>query len=288
MSIEVKNLSYTYNTGTVFEVNAVNCVDLKINDGEFVGIMGKTGCGKSTFVQLIAGLIEPTEGHIYIDGDDISGKDYDRAALRKKLGIVFQYPEYQLFETSVMRDVAFGIKHHGLSREEKKHRVKTALESMGFSFETIKDKSPLSLSGGEKRRVAIAGVLVTEPDILILDEPVAGLDPMKRDLFMEFVRDLNRQGKTIIMISHNSDYICEYAERVIIFDKGKVACDGTCSSVFSDKEMLHRLGVDPSQSARLAELLRLQGMDISRDIIDYERLVEELADRLKGDKAYEI
>ena len=194
MWIEVKNLSCSYGSGTASAQEALKDVSFKIEDGEFVGIMGHTGCGKSTLIQLIAGLLTPDRGQVLIDGEDINAPGYDRLALRGKVGIVFQYPEYQLFETTVEKDVAFVLKHSGLGKDERERRVKGALEAMGFSWEAVRKKSPLSLSGGEKRRVAIAGVLAAQPRILIFDEPIAGLDPFGRTAFLELSAKLNRRG----------------------------------------------------------------------------------------------
>lgn len=281
MSVVIEELYYTYGKGTAFETDALKGVNLCVEDGEFVAVVGRTGCGKSTLLQLIAGLLEPTSGIVCINGDDINDQRYDRRELRKTVGVVFQYPECQLFETTVMKDVAFGLNNRGLSAEEKELRVRNVLNKMGFDFDLIKNKSPLGLSGGEKRRVAIAGVLVAEPSILVLDEPIAGLDPIWRDRFMELLKELNHKGTTIIVISHNIDYISEYADRVIALDDGKVVIDGDIHEAFMNRDILkeHRIGI--SQCHKIANLLREKGVEIPETTIRYNELMVEL-ERLAG------
>ncbi|MDE6659240.1 MAG: ATP-binding cassette domain-containing protein, partial [Eubacterium sp.] len=180
MQIELKSVSYTYAPNTAYSAPAVSDVSLKINEGEFVGIMGKTGCGKSTLLQIMAGLLDADEGNVFLFDEDINAKGYDRRKLRNNIGVLFQFPDYQLFETTVFRDVAFGLKHSGLKKSEIETAVKNAIECVGLDYEKIKDKSPLSFSGGEKRKIAIAGVLAVQPKIILLDEPIAGLDPLSR------------------------------------------------------------------------------------------------------------
>ena len=211
MPITVTNLTCVYGAGTPFETTALRDVSVTVENGSFVGILGRTGCGKSTLIQIMAGLLTPTAGTVMLDGQDIHARRYDRSILRRKVGIVFQYPECQLFETTVEKDVAFGLKHSGLSAAEKQARVRWALETVGFSFEKVHDQPPMGLSGGEKRRVAIAGVLATRPEYLILDEPIAGLDPLGREAFLQLITELNRGGMTILMVSHNADCLGAYA-----------------------------------------------------------------------------
>ena len=282
MPITVKDLGYVYGKGTPFETAALRGVDFTIEDGAFVGVMGHTGSGKSTLIQLLAGLLEPTDGRVLLDGDDINSEEYERSRLRKKVGVVFQYPECQLFENTVFKDVAFGLKHLGLSREQVRQRIKWALETTGFAYEQIQKQSPMGLSGGEKRRVAIAGVLAVKPEILIMDEPIAGLDPTGRDAFMELVKRLNESGTTIIMISHNSDYIGAFARRILVLDKGRLVMDGGTRQVFQDLKGLASLGLRPSQSREIVELLNARGMDLSPEIITCEELSRAVVGKMKG------
>ncbi len=282
MPVELENVSYTYAPSTPYEIEALSNVSLKINDGEFIGVMGHTGCGKSTMIQLIAGLLVPSEGKVTLDGSDINAKGYDRSTLRRDVGIVFQYPEYQLFETTVEKDVAFGLKHSGLDRGEMTERVKWALEIMGFSFDSIKNQSPLALSGGEKRRVAIAGVLAVRPKIVIFDEPIAGLDPLGREAFLKLISDINEKGTTIITVSHNTDSMAEYAKRIIVFDAGRLIMDGETREVFSDVKRMEELRLGVSQPRLIADMLSVRGIEMPRDIVSCDGLVSALKERLKG------
>lgn len=282
MSITVNHLSYIYNKGTPFETKALKNINFTIENGEFVGIMGHTGCGKSTLIQLLAGLLSPSEGQILLDEKDIHAAGYDYNELRRKVGMVFQYPECQLFEMTVEKDIAFGLKHSGLSKQEQKERIRWALEITGFDYEKIRKKSPLGLSGGEKRRIAIAGVLAAKPNYLILDEPIAGLDPLGREAFLNLINKLNRNGMTILMISHNADCLGEYAKRILVLEQGELLKDAPTREVFEDMEMMkqHRLGV--SQAREIAGLLQQKGFSISQNISSYSSLLEELTKQLKG------
>lgn len=235
-------------------------VSLQVGAGEFVGIVGCTGCGKTTLLKAMAGLMEVQGGEILLDGENIFSRRFDRTVLRRKVGMVFQYPEYQLFAQTVEKDVGFGLKYSRLSREEKQERVRWALEQMGFSYEEIKDQSPLSLSGGEKRRVAIAGVLATKPELLMLDEPLAGLDPMAREAFLEFLEKLTGQGVTVLMVSHNLDALAEHAARIIGMKQGKIVMDGSCQEVLGDSRALRTIGLLGSEAAQTAELLQESGV----------------------------
>lgn len=235
-------------------------VSLQVGAGEFVGIVGCTGCGKTTLLKAMAGLLKVQGGEILLDGENIFSRRFDRSVLRRKVGMVFQYPEYQLFAQTVEKDVGFGLKYSRLSREEKQERVRWALEQMGFSYEEIKDQSPLSLSGGEKRRVAIAGVLATKPELLMLDEPLAGLDPMAREAFLEFLEKLTGQGVTVLMVSHNLDALAEHAARIIGMKQGKIVMDGSCQEVLGDSRALRTIGLLGSEAAQTAELLQESGV----------------------------
>lgn len=281
MSIEVKNISCLYSEKTSLEVKALDNISFRINDGEFVGIMGHTGCGKSTLIQLIAGLLTPTSGQIIIDGADINAADYDRSILRRTIGIVFQHPEYQLFETTVAKDVSFALKHSRLSKAEKEERIKWVLETLGFSYHDIKNKSPLSLSGGEKRRIAIAGVLVAKPKILIFDEPIAGLDPYGRREFLELVTELNQAGITILMVSHNSDVLCEFAHRILVLDHGKLVADNSPANVFYNLEQASSMHIGVSNVRSIAQGLYEKGILPTPVITRYQTLIENLTEHLK-------
>ena len=276
MPIKLENVSYTYAPGTSLAVQALRGVTLDVADGEFVGVMGATGSGKSTLIQLIAGLIKPTEGQILLDGEDINARKYDRDVLHRKVGLVFQYPEYQLFETTVERDVGFGLRHLGLTKEETAAAVRAALETVGFDYDTVRDMSPLGFSGGEKRRIAIAGVLASKPGVLILDEPVAGLDPLGRRNFLNMVDALNAAGTTIIMISHNADALAEHARRIIVLKNGALIRDGSTRDVFSDYYDLLHNGIGVPQVRRAAQLLRERGVDMPGNIIQYDEFIDRL------------
>lgn len=283
MPIELRDVSYTYAAGTAYAAGALDHVSLTIGDGEFVGIMGKTGCGKSTLIQLIAGLLTPDHGQVLVDGADIHDPQYDRAMLRRRLGVVFQHPEYQLFETTVAKDVAFGLKHFDWSGEEKARAVRGALEAVGFDYDLVKDQSPLSFSGGEKRRIAIAGILAAKPGILILDEPIAGLDPLGREAFLEMIDGLNRSGTTILMISHNADAIAEHANRILILEKGRLMLDGPTETVFAQRELLHAHEIGVCQVREVAGMLAERGFAIPDETVRYADLLPRLVALGKGE-----
>lgn len=282
MSINVDHVSFTYSPGTVFETAAVRDISLFIEDGEYIGVMGKTGCGKSTLIQLLVGLMRPSSGRILVDGQDINGNGYVRDELRRKVGIVFQYPEVQLFETSVEKDVAFGLKHSGLSKTEIAENVRWAIETVGLDFEKIRSVSPFSLSGGEKRRVAIAGILAAKPKTLILDEPIAGLDPVGREDFLDLTQAMNASGVTIIMVSHNSDALAENAGRVIVLEEGRLLLDSPAKDAFRDVDLLREKGIGVSQVREIAFLLNERGVDIPADTLRYEELLPLLITVGKG------
>lgn len=282
MPIAVNNVSYLYNRATPFETAALQDVSFMIENGEFIGIMGHTGCGKSTLIQLLAGLLTPDTGQIILDGQDINQKSYDRCTLRRKVGVVFQHPECQLFETTVYKDVAFGLKYAGLSPAETEARVRWALEITGFHDAQVRNQSPQSLSGGEKRRVAIAGVLAAKPEYLILDEPIAGLDPLGREAFLQLITRLNRDGMTILMVSHNADSLGSYARRLLVLDHGRLVRDGTTAAVFEDIDWMRAQHLGVSQSRELAHLLQQGGMNIPQSITSYEQLLPAVLRALKG------
>ena len=282
MPIVLENASYSFRLNDGNLVPAIRDVSLSIDDGEFVGIMGHTGCGKTTLLQLMTGLLAPVSGRVLLDGSDINVKDYDRSELRKNVGLVFQFPEYQLFESTVEKDVAFALKNSALSPDEARERVKWALETMEFSFEAIRSQSPLSLSGGEKRRVAIAGALVTKPRFLIFDEPIAGLDPQSRQSFLQTVSSLNSEGTAIIMISHNSDALGEYAKRLLVFDGGSLVMDDDMKNVFSDSKRLAALHLDAGTPRAIGEMLSCRGVTVPQTATSYAELLCALKLRLSG------
>lgn len=284
MPIVINDLSYTYAAGTAFEVQALDHVNLSIADGEFVGIMGKTGCGKSTLIQLLAGLLPPSQGQILVDGQDINRRDYDRTRLRRRVGVVFQHPEVQLFETTVERDVAFGLKHFGWSADQVRDAVRQALDAVGFDYDAVRHLSPLRFSGGEKRRIAIAGVLAAKPGILILDEPIAGLDPLGREAFLRLLERLNQQGTTILMISHNADAIAGHTNRVLILEQGHILADGPTGQVFARRQFLRDHGIGVGQVRELAELLNRRGYAIPPDTVRYDQLLPYLTAGRKEDR----
>ena len=272
MSIETKQLNLSFG-----DMRVLNDINVSIEDGEFIGVMGRTGCGKTSFMQLLAGLIRPTGGEVLIDGENIFASRYDRKKLRRKLGFVFQFPEVQLFETTVERDVTFALKHSGLSRIKMRERAVESLAAVGFVGESILEQSPLSLSGGQRRRIAVAGVLAQKPKILILDEPLAGLDPTARREFLLLLRRLNREdGTTILMISHNADALAENCSRILVLDEGHLLSDGTPQEVFFDADALRARHLDVSFARQTAQLLQKGGFDVPQNIVSRDALLESV------------
>ncbi|HKL86669.1 MAG TPA: ATP-binding cassette domain-containing protein [Treponemataceae bacterium] len=276
MPLELSYVNYTYLKGTPFEAVALHDITVKIEDGEFVGIMGSTGCGKSTLIQILAGLLEPQSGSVMLDSKDINAPGFRKEDLRSSVGVVFQFPECQLFETTVDRDVAFGLKHSGLSRQEVKNRVRESLELVGISYEKMAGLSPLGLSGGEKRRVAIAGILAVRPRFLILDEPIVGLDPQGREDLLALISKLNNEGTTIVMVSHNADAIAEYCSRLIILDNGSIVADGPVRDVFYEIEKKSDSYVGLPQVMAIARMLRSRGIKLPLGLIRYKELLDSL------------
>ena len=242
--IEIKNLSFIYNKDTPFEVKALDDISLTIKDNSFIGIIGHTGSGKSTFMQQLNGLLRPTSGTIIIDGVDITQKDINLNKLRESVGMVFQYPEYQLFEETVEKDVAFGPKNLGLSDEEVAIRVKDAIEDVKLDYEWVKDRSPFELSGGQKRRVAIAGILAMRPKVLILDEPTAGLDPRAREEILDEIYDIYKKTKiTVVLVSHSMEDVFTYANEIVVLSKGKLIMHKTTDEAVKERELLKKYDV---------------------------------------------
>jgi len=284
MPIEIKNLNYTYMKGTPFEKKALDDVSIKINDGEFIGLIGHTGSGKSTLIQHINGLLKPESGEILIDGQNISSNSVKLSDIRKKVGLIFQYPEYQLFEETIEKDIAYGPKNLGLSGDEIKIRVKRAMELVELSYEKFKDLSPFELSGGEKRRVSIAGIVAMEPKILILDEPTAGLDPMARSNILNNIKKLHLEYKnTSILVSHNIDDIADFSDRVIVMENGRNILFDTPVNVFKNMEMLKNIGLDVPQVLVLARQLKKNNFELDENIYKIKDIVEAIKINLCGD-----
>ena len=278
MSIVIEHLNYIYMSGGPYETHALHDVSLTIEDGEFVGLIGHTGSGKSTLVQHLNGLIMPASGRVLVDGMDLSDKQTDRRAIRQKVGLVFQYPEYQLFEETVEKDIAFGPKNLGLNEAEIDRRVRDAMRRVALDYDALHDRSVFELSGGQMRRVAIAGVLAMEPRVLVLDEPCAGLDPRGREEILGLIRDLHREaGTTVVMVSHSMDDVASLAERVIVMNHGEVVMDGTPRDVFACGEELRGMGLDVPQAAQLAQKLRERGFGIPQGIYRIEEIRAEIA-----------
>lgn len=281
--IEINNLSHVYSPGLPFEKKAVDDISLKIEENEFIGLIGHTGSGKSTFIQHLNGLLKPSSGEIIIDGTRVDKLGSNLTDLRKKVGLVFQYPEYQLFEETIERDIAFGPRNLDISEEEVHERVKASMESVGLDYETYKDKSPFELSGGLKRRVAIAGVLAMEPKVLILDEPTAGLDPRGRDEILSEIKSIHENRKiTVILVSHSMEDVAKIAERIIVFDRGKVFLDGEPREIFRNEDKLLGVGLGIPQITSLMRTLKKRGLDINEDAITVEEAKESLKKYLRG------
>ena len=286
MSIVLENVSYTYSPDTAYEIHALKQVSLEIRDGQFIGLIGHTGSGKSTLVQHLNGLVKATSGHIYFNGEDIYSENYDMRRLRSKVGLVFQYPEHQLFEVDVLSDVCFGPKNQGLSKEEAEKRAREALRMVGISEEYEK-QSPFDLSGGQKRRVAIAGVLAMEPEVLILDEPTAGLDPRGRDEILDQISLLHKErGITVILVSHSMEDVAKYVERIIVMNQGEVMYDDVPREVFRHYKELESVGLAAPQVTYIMHTLKDRGFDADENATTIEEAREEILEafRKKGKK----
>lgn len=259
--INLTDVTYIYNQGNTFEKVALDNVNLKFYEHDFVGFIGHTGSGKSTLLQLLNGLLKPTYGKVSVDGIDTSQSGLSKTGLRQKVGLVFQYPEYQLFEETVYKDVAFGPKNMGLSDEEVSKRVEKTCIDVGLDFEKIKDNSPFELSGGQKRRVAIAGVMAMEPDILILDEPAAGLDPKgRKDIFENIIKVYNERKITVVVVSHSMEDVAKFSKRIIVINKGKIFLDGTPEEVFEKENELNEIGLGIPKIVQFVNLMKNKGV----------------------------
>ena len=282
MSVKVENLTHIYNEGLPHESVAVQDVSFSIEDGQIAGIIGHTGSGKSTLVQHLNGLIKPKTGSIYIDGENICDGKTVMREIRKKVGLVFQYPEYQLFEETVFKDVAFGPKNIGLADEELEDRVREAIELVGLDYEQIKDKSPFDLSGGQKRRVAIAGVIAMKPKVLILDEPTAGLDPKGRDDILDQIAYLHKQSDmTVILVSHSMEDIARYADRIIVMNKGSVMYNGAPKEVFAHYQELEKIGLAAPQVTYIMHDLKEKGLPVKVNVTTVEEAADEIMQALE-------
>lgn len=277
MSIKIENLTHIYMPKTPFEKKALDNINLVIEEGEFLALIGHTGSGKSTLIQHLNGLLEPSSGKILVDNVDITDKETKLTDIRKKIGLVFQYPEYQLFEETIEKDIAFGPNNLGLSQEEILSRVKRSMEMVGLDYEIYKDISPFDLSGGQKRRVAIAGVIAMEPKILILDEPTAGLDPKGRDDILEQIKILHEKYKmTIVLVSHSMEDVGKLAEKIVVMNKGKISLMGKPSEIFKEVETLESIGLAVPQVTYLMKALREKGFNVSDEVFTVEQGRKEL------------
>ena len=282
MPISIEHLTHTYMPGSPFASVAIRDVNLTIEDGELIGLLGHTGSGKTTLIQHLNGLVKPTEGRIVVDGLDLTEKGVSLLEVRRKVGLVFQYPEYQLFEETVAKDIAFGPKNLGLPADEIDRRVRRAMEQVGLVYDQIADCSPFELSGGQMRRVAIAGVLAMQPKVLILDEPTAGLDPAGRRSILNMIRNLHAAGGlTVIMVSHSMDDISTLATRLVVMSKGELVMTGTPREVFAKQELMESIGLGVPQAAQLAHALRAEGYELPDDLYTLEE-VRDAVLRLYG------
>ena len=286
MSIKVRNLTYIYDEGMPFENRAIDDISFDIEDNDFVGLIGHTGSGKSTLIQHLNGLLKPSSGSIYINDFEITKNDINLTEIRKRVGVVFQYPEYQLFEETIEKDIAFGPGNMGLDQEEITKRVKASMEAVGLDYEKYREKSPFELSGGQKRRVAIAGVIAMDPEVLILDEPTAGLDPGGREEIFELIKKLHRERNiTVILSSHSMDDMAKLVKTLIVMNKGKIEFMGNPREVFNNNaHRLKEIGLDIPQVLELAIKLREKGFDIRQDIITPEEAKNEILRVIGGRK----
>lgn len=276
MSMKFENVNFTYSPNTAYEIHALKNINLEIRDGEFIGLIGHTGSGKSTLVQHFNGLMKATSGAIYYNGENIYAEGYSMKQLRSNVGLVFQYPEHQLFEVDVLTDVCFGPKNLGLPKEEVEARAKKALQMVGLKEKYYK-QSPFELSGGQKRRVAIAGVLAMEPKVLILDEPTAGLDPKGRDEILDQIKRIHEENHiTIILVSHSMEDVAKYVGRIIVMNQGEAMYDGTPKEVFSHYKELEKVGLAAPQVTYIMNALAEKGFDVSTGATTIEEATEEI------------
>ncbi len=277
MLIETKDLSFTYMPGTPFQVEALQHVNISIGQGEFIGIIGETGSGKSTLVQHFNGLLKPTSGQILVEGKDIWAGETDLRALRSRISMLFQFPEHQLFEETVFKDVSFGPRNLGLNGNELVERVRFGLESMGLDYNSYKDRSPFQLSGGEKRRVAMAGILAMRPQVIVLDEPTAGMDPVGRKQLLECVQRLHREEKlTVILVTHNMEEVSRLAGRLFVFCRGRLVLQGSPAEVFKAAAPLRETGLEIPALSELMLRLQERGKDVRTGLFSVEEVAAEI------------
>lgn len=283
MSIQVKNITHIYSEGLPHESKAIDDVSFDIDDGQFVGLIGHTGSGKSTLVQHLNGLLKPKSGSIFIGGKDITESGVILRDIRRKVGLVFQYPEYQLFEETVERDISFGPVYLGLEKEEIEKRVMEAMLFVGLDFEEFRERSPFELSGGQKRRVAIAGVLAMKPEVLILDEPTAGLDPNAHSAILEMIEQIHEaENNIIILISHNMNDIAAMAEKILVMEKGSLIMEGTPREIFSHRDELNGMGLAVPDITEIMNRLNEKGVHVRKNIFDVETAADEIYIALGG------
>ena len=279
--LKTEHLTYTYSQGSPFEKTAVDNVDIEIEEGEFVGVIGHTGSGKSTLIQHFNGLLRPTSGRVLLEGKDIWEDKKNIRQIRFKVGLVFQYPEYQLFEETVYKDIAFGPGNMGLSEAEIDSRVRTTAYAVGLP-EDILEKSPFELSGGQKRRVAIAGVLAMQPKVLILDEPTAGLDPKGRDMILSQIKDYHkRTGCTVLLVSHSMEDVAKFATKILVMNESRLFCYDTPQAVFKRSEEITEMGLSVPQITRVFDLMKKRGYDVHDEIYTVKYAAELIADMLR-------
>lgn len=281
------NLEYLYSVGTPFETSAISDISMQVEQGELIGIIGHTGSGKSTLIQHLNGLLEPSSGKVFVEGRDIWAKENKKniRQVRFLVGLCFQYPEYQIFEDTVFKEIAFGPKQMGLSEEEIKNRVYESMDFVGISKE-LEEKSPFDLSGGQKRRVAIASIIAMQPKVLILDEPCAGLDPRGRDVILNLIKDYQQKmGNTVILVSHSMEDVAKICNRVIVMNKGRIALNGTVEEVYSHGEELKKMGLNVPEITEIFLKLKAQGVDCNTNIFTVEQGVREYQRLMKGGTA---
>ncbi len=279
MSIEVRNLSHIYTQGALTEAFALSDVSFAVEDGEFIGLIGPTGSGKSTLIQHLNGLLKPTSGTVLVDGVDIWSKDVSLKEIRQKIGLVFQYPEQQVFEETVFDDIAFGPRNLGYSADEVKSSVEAAREMVGLDTELL-SRSPFELSGGQLRRVAVAGILAMNPQVLVLDEPAAGLDPRGRRDILDNIERLHESGITVILVSHNMEDVAYFCDRILVLNEGKLVGDGSPKEVFTQGAFLESIGLKPPEVTLLMQKLRQKGWGVREDVLTVEEAYKEIASQL--------